>query len=1398
MSIRLKLVILFLAIAITPLAFVALGTFNNYKNSLEAARLSDLRNIAAFKADKIETYFSELKTDIETIRDSYVVKNYFPLLAQYANSPESQEFVSTKGTLDSVLRKQALTFNVTDIMLVNPAGEILYSSNPKHHPKDFRKRISEFEEGVFEAGKKGLHFSKVFLDKVENNSPAILVAAPSEDSNGVFSGVVVLEIDIKPIYALIQDATGLGATGETLLAVREGGRVLFLNPLKYDPEAAFKRSVSIGEEFAVPAQKAASGENGSGEFRDYRGKMVIAAWRHIPFLNWGLVAKIDATEAFADVMNLRYRLLAIIFIVFLLSALIAVYIAHSIARPIKELSVAAQKIGGGNLDYKFTPKTKDEIGSLSAAFGKMVQDLKAANYLRDTERKRLYAVLETLPVYVVLLDKDYHVPFANKFFRDRFGDSDGKRCYEYLFNRNEPCDNCETYKVMKTNSPHHWEWAGPDGRNYDIYDYPFTDTDGSQMILETGIDITEQLRAQSAVKHANAYHRSLIEVSIDPLATIDAAGKIMDVNKATEEITGRARDKLIGTDFSSYFTQPEKTREVAKKVFEESLITDYELEVKNKDGRITPVLCNASIYRDEAGNVSGIFFSMKDITKRKLAENLARQANAYHRNLIETSLDPLVTISPEGKITDVNEATTKVTGITRDKLIGTDFSSYFTEPEKASHGYRLVFSQGTVKDYPLTIRHKDGKLMDVLYNASVYKDETGNVLGVFAAARDVTLQKQASQYARNLIETSLDPLVTISTEGKITDVNEATIKATGRDREQLIGTNFSDYFTEPQKAQTGYQQVFAKGFVTDYPLTIRNKDGRLTDVLYNAAVYKDSQGNVLGVFAAARDVTERKRIEEELDKHRRHLEELIRERTAQFEDANVKLKAEIEERKEIEKSLGIERANLQNIFDVVNVGMLLVDKNGNVKRINNVISRWIGKDFTKIYEVQPGSLLGCINALSNPLGCGHTEHCAKCLLRNAFESVIKSGKPTHSIETNVVLSIKEKETPLWFEVSVDPVMLDGQRHAIIAMNNITERKHIEENLRQTRDYLENIFNYSNAPFICWDREFKITRFNHAFEQLTDYKQEDVIGKNLKILFPKESEEESLNKIKRTLSGEHWEAVEIPIMRRDRRIRIALWNSANIYTQDGKTLIATIAQGQDITERKRAEDELKRSNENLEQFAYVASHDLQEPLRVMASYSQLLEKRYKEKLDKDAMDFIDFIVDAAKRMQKLITDLLAYSRAGRMDASVDTVDCNEILGKVIYTLSSLIEETKAVITNDTLPVSICNESYFIQLLQNLIQNAIKFRGNEPPRIHIGVTRGNNEWIFFVRDNGIGIEERYKDKIFLIFQRLHTRDQYPGTGIGLSICKKIVEVHGGKIWVESELGHGSTFYFTIPEK
>jgi light-regulated signal transduction histidine kinase (bacteriophytochrome) len=243
---------------------------------------------------------------------------------------------------------------------------------------------------------------------------------------------------------------------------------------------------------------------------------------------------------------------------------------------------------------------------------------------------------------------------------------------------------------------------------------------------------------------------------------------------------------------------------------------------------------------------------------------------------------------------------------------------------------------------------------------------------------------------------------------------------------------------------------------------------------------------------------------------------------------------------------------------------------------------------------------------------------------------------------------------------------------------------------------------------------------------------------------------------------------------------------------------------ELDERRKAEQqltrytqELARSNAELEQFAYVASHDLQEPLRMVASFTQLLGKRYRGKLDQDADEFIGFAVDGATRMRGLINDLLAYSRVGTRGKSFKSTDCQVILREALDNLMKAIEESGAVITYDPLPTVEGDEVQLLQLFQNLIGNAVKFHNPDTPRIHVSAKRRGHEWVFAIKDNGIAIAAEHQERIFFIFQRLHQRSEYPGTGIGLAICKKIVERHGGRIWVESQVGKGSTFYFSIPE-
>ncbi len=326
--------------------------------------------------------------------------------------------------------------------------------------------------------------------------------------------------------------------------------------------------------------------------------------------------------------------------------------------------------------------------------------------------------------------------------------------------------------------------------------------------------------------------------------------------------------------------------------------------------------------------------------------------------------------------------------------------------------------------------------------------------------------------------------------------------------------------------------------------------------------------------------------------------------------------------------------------------------------------------------------------------------------------------------------------------------------------------------------------------------------NFGFEKLTGYKSEEVMGKNCRFLQGPDTDQATLERLRNAVDQKKECSVVIKNYRRNKK---PFWNALSISPVfDAKgALIHFVGVQRDVTELRRAEEaliqrteELKRSNRELEEFAYVASHDLQEPLRKIANYTELLVKRYKGKVDPGADKFIDYIIDGATRMQTLIRDLLTYSRSGRDDKLFESTDFMVVIKEALENLETAIQDSGAIVTTDPLPKVHANTLQMIQVLQNLIGNAIKYRGAEPPRVHVSAKTEGQNWLFSVKDNGIGIDPQYFDRIFVIFQRLHTRAEYKGTGIGLSICKKIVERHGGHIWVESAEGKGSAFYFTIP--
>jgi len=372
---------------------------------------------------------------------------------------------------------------------------------------------------------------------------------------------------------------------------------------------------------------------------------------------------------------------------------------------------------------------------------------------------------------------------------------------------------------------------------------------------------------------ASAYARSLIETSLDPLVAIGADGTITDVNEGTVQVTGLSREKLIGADFSDCFTNPAKAREIYRETLSKGTVADHPLSIRHLNGSVTDVCYNASVFRDPEGRVLGVFAAARDITQLKHAgEDRSRLAA-----IVSTTMEAIIGKSIGGVVTSWNKGAERIFGYAANEIIGRHVSVLIPANLKESEQAildKLARGGGAISYEAQRVR-KNGEVFDVSLTTSPVEDDEGHIIGVSKIARDITTQKQASQYARSLIEASLDPLVTISPAGKITDVNQSTIRVTGVTREELIGTDFSDYFTEPEKARETYQQVFSKGFVTDYPLTMRHKLGKQTNVLYTASLYKDVRGNVLGVFAAARDVTAQRQAETEVAEQRtRELERL--------------------------------------------------------------------------------------------------------------------------------------------------------------------------------------------------------------------------------------------------------------------------------------------------------------------------------------------------------------------------------------------------------------------------------------------------------------------------------------------------------------------------------------------
>ncbi len=505
---------------------------------------------------------------------------------------------------------------------------------------------------------------------------------------------------------------------------------------------------------------------------------------------------------------------------------------------------------------------------------------------------------------------------------------------------------------------------------------------------------------------------------------------------------------------------------------------------------------------------------------------------------------------------------------------------------------------------------------------------------------------------------------------------------------------------------------------------------------------------------------------------------------------------DITARKNAEAAVLESEARWRSIVDSANEGILVYDRNLHVVDANHAAERIIGLPLAAMIG-KPGftSLLPCVNEDGSPLPPGERP----------TRRTVRAGKPL----AGAVLGIKRDDGSVtWLLVNTGFLRRPGEEsyYGIVStIADFTAQRRAEAALRDSEALFRTSFELASSGIAHVDLGGRFMRVNRRLTEILGYSESELIGRSVKDV--SHPDDRDVTDAQRALvrAGER-ESVRFE-KRYLRKSGSVVWVNLGValVRDHAGTPQYEIAMFDDITERKESEaalreahEELKRSNSELEQFAYVASHDLQEPLRMVSSYTQLLGRRYGGKFDADAREFMAYIVDGAARMKQLIEDLLAYSRVGTKGKDFRPVEVEKALRRALGNLKAAIEESGASLTHDPLPTVPADEMQLAQLFQNLIGNALKFRSASVPRIQVTARDLGNAYEFAVRDNGIGIEPQYFERIFMVFQRLHNKGEYPGTGIGLAICKKVVERHGGHIRVESRLGEGSAFVFTLPKQ
>ena len=633
-------------------------------------------------------------------------------------------------------------------------------------------------------------------------------------------------------------------------------------------------------------------------------------------------------------------------------------------------------------------------------------------------------------------------------------------------------------------------------------------------------DISEEIRLTDQLQATQFYTRSLIESNIDALMTTDPLGVITDVNQQMEVLTGHSRAELIGSPFKNYFTDPKRAEQGIREVLREGKVTNYELTAIAKGGRTTTVSYNASTFKDAEGRLQGVFAAARDITEQKKLEGQLRDSEAYNRGLIEASVDGLVTVDPSGSISDVNEQMCRMSGYSREELTGTPFADYFADAERASAGVHETFAKGVVTDYQLTLARRGGKQLLVSFNASVFKDPSGAVKGIFASARDITeqsrLQSQLGDeraYNRGLIEASLDGLITVDPMIRITDVNETMCRMSGYSRDELVGNPFSQYFTDPKRATEGVRLTLDKGAATNYELTLRSKDGRGSLVSFNAAVFRDPAGEVRGIFASARDITEQARLQTQL---------------------------------------GEERAYNRGLIESSVDGLVTVDENMAITDVNDTMCRMAGRPRNQL------------------IGSSFPAYFVE---RSRAEEGVRLTFKEGAV-TNYVLTLQAasgSSVPVSFNAAVFKDTAGAVRGIFASARDITAQKQLESQLQASQFYTRSLIEANVDALMTTDPLGVITDVNQQMEALTGRTREELIGTPFKNYFTDpQRAEDGIRLVLREAKVTNY---ELTGRRKDGSETVVSYNAVT-FNDAGGNLQGVFAAARDITEQKKLEQQLR--------------------------------------------------------------------------------------------------------------------------------------------------------------------------------------------------------------------------------